>query len=36
LLAFEDCRAHLADVLGADPSPQTQDLHLRLLRGDPA
>lgn len=36
LRAFEDCRAHLAETLGTDPSTQTQDLHLRLLRGDPA
>lgn len=36
LQAFEACREHLAEELGADPSPQTQELHLRLLRGDSA
>lgn len=36
LRAFETCRDHLAQELGADPSPQTQELHLRLLRGDSA
>ncbi|HEY0951565.1 AfsR/SARP family transcriptional regulator [Nocardioides sp.] len=36
LRAFETCRDHLARELGADPSPQTQELHLRLLRGDSA
>lgn len=34
LRAFETYRALLADELGADPSPITRDLHLRLLRGD--
>lgn len=33
LRVFEGYRAHLADELGADPSPQTRELHLRLLRG---
>ena len=33
LRVFERHRAQLADELGADPSPQTQELHLRLLRG---
>jgi SARP family transcriptional regulator, regulator of embCAB operon len=33
LRVFESYRAHLADELGADPSPQTRELHLRLLRG---
>jgi SARP family transcriptional regulator, regulator of embCAB operon len=33
LRVFEGYRAHLADELGVDPSPQTQDLHLSLLRG---
>jgi len=34
LRAFETCRAHLAEELGADPSMQTRALHLRLLRGE--
>jgi DNA-binding SARP family transcriptional activator len=34
LRVFEECRAHLAEELGADPSAQTQQLHLRLLRGE--
>ena len=34
LRAFETVRTLLADELGADPSPQTRALHLRLLRGD--
>lgn len=33
LRVFESYRSHLADELGADPSPQTRELHLRLLRG---
>jgi DNA-binding SARP family transcriptional activator len=33
LRIFESYRTHLADELGADPSPQTQKLHLPLLRG---
>lgn len=36
LRLFETHRAQLADELGADPSPQTQELHLRLLRGETA
>jgi DNA-binding SARP family transcriptional activator len=36
LRAFEACRTHLAEELGADPSAQTRALHLRLLRGDTA
>jgi SARP family transcriptional regulator, regulator of embCAB operon len=32
LRAFEACRAYLADELGTDPSPQTQELHLQILR----
>jgi DNA-binding SARP family transcriptional activator len=32
LRAFEECRVHLADELGTDPSPQTQELHLQILR----
>jgi DNA-binding SARP family transcriptional activator len=33
LRVFESYRSHLADELGADPSYQTRELHLRLLRG---
>ena len=33
LRVFESYRAHLAEELGAEPSPQTRDLHLQLLRG---
>lgn len=33
LRAFESFRTHLADELGADPSRQTRELHLQLLRG---
>ena len=36
LRAFEACRAHLAEELGADPSAQTRALHLQLLRGESA
>jgi DNA-binding SARP family transcriptional activator len=36
LRTFETYRLHLADELGADPSPQTRELHLRLLRGNSA
>jgi DNA-binding SARP family transcriptional activator len=36
LRAFEACRTHLAEELGADPSAQTRALHLRLLRGERA
>ena len=32
LRAYESYRRFLATELGADPSVQTQDLHLRLLR----
>jgi DNA-binding SARP family transcriptional activator len=32
LRAYEACRVHLADELGVDPSPQTQELHLQILR----
>ncbi|MGZ6746102.1 MAG: AfsR/SARP family transcriptional regulator [Nocardioides sp.] len=35
LRVFETYRSHLADELGADPSPQTRDLHLSLLRSEP-
>ncbi|MDP3968528.1 MAG: BTAD domain-containing putative transcriptional regulator [Nocardioides sp.] len=34
LRAFETYRSLLAEELGADPSPITRDLHVRLLRGD--
>jgi DNA-binding SARP family transcriptional activator len=33
LRVFETYRSHLAEELGADPSPQTRELHLKLLRG---
>lgn len=33
LRTYETYRARLADELGADPSLQTRDLHLRILRG---
>jgi DNA-binding SARP family transcriptional activator len=36
LRVFESYRVQLATELGVDPSPQTQELHLRLLRGDSA
>lgn len=32
LRAFESYRARLAEELGADPSPETRELHLQLLR----
>ncbi len=34
LLAYERCRSLLAEELGIDPSPQTQALHVALLRAD--
>jgi DNA-binding SARP family transcriptional activator len=33
LRVFETYRSGLADELGVDPSPQTQELYLRILRG---
>jgi DNA-binding SARP family transcriptional activator len=36
LRAYEACRTNLAEELGVDPSPQTRELHLRLLRGESA
>lgn len=36
LRAYEQCRVLLADELGVDPSPETQALHLALLRGSDA
>ena len=36
LRVFETYRAFLADEFGADPSRQTRDLHVRLLRGGTA
>ncbi|MDF5758553.1 BTAD domain-containing putative transcriptional regulator [Spongiactinospora sp. TRM90649] len=35
LTAFERARRHLADELGADPSPELAAIHTGLLRGDP-
>ncbi|MDQ1627458.1 MAG: hypothetical protein QOI54_1202 [Actinomycetota bacterium] len=35
LRTFERCRAVLAEELGADPSPQTQAVHLQVLRAEP-
>jgi DNA-binding SARP family transcriptional activator len=36
LAAYERLRATLADELGTDPAPDTQALHLAILRGAPA
>lgn len=36
LRIFESYRVRLAEELGVDPSPQTRELHLRLLRGNTA
>ena len=36
LAAYAVLRAHLAEELGADPAPQTQQLHLAILRDRPA
>ncbi|MBL1065383.1 BTAD domain-containing putative transcriptional regulator [Streptomyces sp. 7-21] len=36
LAAYEEYRVLLAAELGADPSPGLRELHLALLRGDPA
>lgn len=33
LLTFQRCQRALADHLGADPSPQTLDLHMAILNG---
>jgi DNA-binding SARP family transcriptional activator len=33
LRVFETFRRHLAEELGADPSHQTRELHLRILQG---
>jgi DNA-binding SARP family transcriptional activator/tetratricopeptide (TPR) repeat protein len=33
---FEQVRKQLADELGADPGPELQALHQRILRGDPS
>ena len=34
LITYERCRTILADELGADPSPRTQDLHQLILNGE--
>ncbi len=31
LMVYEQCRTQLSEELGADPSPQTEELHLRIL-----
>ena len=36
LRAYSELREHLSTELGTDPSPETTDLYLDLLRGDPA
>ena len=36
LRRFEQARQQLADELGADPGPELQALHQRILRGDPS
>ncbi|WP_168220775.1 BTAD domain-containing putative transcriptional regulator [Streptomyces sp. RFCAC02] len=36
LTAYEEYRTLLADELGVDPSPELRDLHLSVLRADPA
>ncbi|MBX6386763.1 MAG: winged helix-turn-helix domain-containing protein [Microbispora sp.] len=36
LAAYEEARSVFADRLGADPSPALAELHLAMLRGDPA
>lgn len=36
LVAFDEARALLADELGADPGPELQALHQRILQHDPA
>ncbi|HEU4422490.1 MAG TPA: tetratricopeptide repeat protein [Pilimelia sp.] len=33
---YEEIRRRLADELGVDPGPELQQLHQRMLRGDPA
>nr|WP_274388378.1 BTAD domain-containing putative transcriptional regulator [Salsipaludibacter albus] len=35
LQVYEDCRRQLADELGVDPSPATQELHTSILRSVP-
>lgn len=36
LAAYEDARTLIAEELGADPAPELQELHRRILRQDPA
>lgn len=35
LRAYEECRQHLAEMLGVDPSPATRDLHHEILTAGP-
>jgi len=35
LRAYEECRGHLSEALGVDPSPATRDLHHEILTADP-
>lgn len=35
LQLYEECRSHLAGALGVDPSPETQALHVEILRAEP-
>ena len=36
LRAYERCRRNLAEALGVDPSPETQDVYLRFLGTEPS
>ncbi|MEV4575711.1 BTAD domain-containing putative transcriptional regulator [Nonomuraea jabiensis] len=36
LAAYEECRRHLAGRLGADPGPELREIHLAVLRSEPA
>ncbi|MGW0202238.1 AfsR/SARP family transcriptional regulator, partial [Nonomuraea sp. NPDC003201] len=35
LAAYEECRRHLADQLGADPGAELREIHLAVLRSEP-